>query len=40
MYYARPMGAGSGLNLGFAAVPVERVRAAADSLVRVIERRL
>ena len=33
MYYARPMGAGSGLNLGFAAVPVERVREIAKGHV-------
>ena len=40
MYYANPAQISNGLNLGFAAVPVERVRTAANTLARVVERRL
>lgn len=40
MYYARRIDNDAGLNLGFASVPVDRVRTAAETLVRVIEKHL
>ncbi len=40
MYYANPMQSQPGLNLGFASVPVDKVKTAAETLVRVVERHL
>ena len=39
MYYANPAQSDSGLNLGFAAVPPDRIRSAAITLTRVVEKR-
>ena len=40
MYYANPMQIRPGLNLGFASVPVGKIKTAAETLVRVVERHL
>ncbi len=37
LYYIRPQQARPGMNLGYASVPVERIRPAVDVLARVVE---